>query len=60
MSKEASTNATGNKGWVGYRPELKVVDCTVRDGGLMNDHNFPLEFVQAIYAADCAAGVDYM
>ncbi|MFT3783024.1 MAG: aldolase catalytic domain-containing protein [Nibricoccus sp.] len=60
MSKEASTHATGNKGWVGYRPEIKVLDCTVRDGGLMNDHNFPLEFVQAVYAADCAAGVDYM
>jgi 4-hydroxy 2-oxovalerate aldolase len=60
MSKEATISATGNKGWVGYRPEIKVLDCTVRDGGLMNDHNFPLEFVQAIYAADCAAGVDYM
>ena len=60
MSKEATVNATGNKGWVGYRPEIKVIDCTVRDGGLMNDHNFPLEFVKAVYAADCAAGVDYM
>ena len=60
MTKEAPISATGNKGWVGYRPEIKVLDCTVRDGGLMNDHNFPLEFVQAIYAADCAAGVDYM
>jgi 4-hydroxy 2-oxovalerate aldolase len=37
-----------------------VLDCTVRDGGLMNDHNFPLSFVQAIYAANSAAGIDYM
>ena len=55
-----STYATGPKGWVSYRPELKVLDCTVRDGGLMNDHNFPIEFVQAIYEADVAACVDYM
>jgi 4-hydroxy 2-oxovalerate aldolase len=60
MSKPPSTYATGTKGWVSYRPELKVLDCTVRDGGLMNDHNFPLEFVKAIYEADVAAGVDYM
>lgn len=43
-----------------YRPEIKVIDCTVRDGGLMNDHNFPREFVSAIYRAASAAGVDYM
>ena len=47
-------------GWVSFRPELKVLDCTVRDGGLMNDHNFDLAFVQAVYAADVAAGIDYM
>jgi 4-hydroxy 2-oxovalerate aldolase len=60
MNKESSTYPTGTKGWVSYRPELKVLDCTVRDGGLMNDHNFDLAFVQAVYAADAAAGIDYM
>ncbi|HQF38058.1 MAG TPA: aldolase catalytic domain-containing protein [Opitutaceae bacterium] len=59
MSQPSATPPTGTKGWVSFRPELKVLDCTVRDGGLMNDHNFPLEFVQAIYQADVAAGVDY-
>ncbi len=59
MSKNSDTNPTGSKGWVSFRPEIKVLDCTVRDGGLMNDHNFPLEFVQAIYQADVAAGIDY-
>jgi 4-hydroxy 2-oxovalerate aldolase len=59
MSQSSASHPTGTKGWVGYRPELKVLDCTVRDGGLMNDHNFPLEFVQAIYQADVAAGIDY-
>jgi 4-hydroxy 2-oxovalerate aldolase len=60
MKTPSATKATGSKGWVTFRPELKVIDCTVRDGGLMNDHNFSLEFVQAIYAADSAAGIDYM
>ena len=60
MTKEPQTNPTGTKGWVSFRPELKVLDCTVRDGGLMNDHNFDLPFVQAVYAADVAAGIDYM
>lgn len=59
MSHE-KTQATGIKGWLGYRPEIKVMDCTIRDGGLMNDHFFDLDFVKAVYAADVAAGVDYM
>ena len=42
-----------------YRPELKVVDCTIRDGGLMNASQFDLETVRAVFAAVCAAGVDY-
>jgi len=60
MNQEASAYPTGTKGWVSYRPELKVLDCTVRDGGLMNNHNFDLAFVKAVYAADAAAGIDYM
>ncbi len=43
-----------------FRPEIKVLDCTVRDGGLMNDWQFTDDFVRAIYAATAAAGVDYM
>jgi 4-hydroxy 2-oxovalerate aldolase len=52
--------ATGLKGWIGYRPEIKVMDCTIRDGGLMNNHHFDHEFVKAVYQADVEAGVDYM
>ena len=26
--------------WISYRPEIKVLDCTIRDGGLMNNHQF--------------------
>jgi 4-hydroxy 2-oxovalerate aldolase len=40
-----------------YRPEITVVDCTIRDGGLMNKSKFPLEMVQAVYKAICDSGV---
>lgn len=46
--------------WVGYRENLKVLDCTIRDGGLMNDSNFEDAIVKAVYDTICAAGVDYM
>jgi len=46
--------------WVTYRPELKVLDCTVRDGGLINDHMFEDGFVKAVYDTCIEAGVDYM
>jgi len=46
--------------WLTYRPEIKVLDCTIRDGGLMNDHRFTDETVRAVYDACVAAGVDYM
>jgi len=34
-----------------YRPEIKVVDCSIRDGGLMNKHQFSYEFVRKVYKA---------
>jgi 4-hydroxy 2-oxovalerate aldolase len=46
--------------WITYRPELKVLDCTIRDGGLINGHRFDDGFVRAVYRACDAAGVDYM
>ncbi len=45
--------------WITYRPELKVLDCTVRDGGLINAHQFSDEFVRAVYDTCLAAGVDH-
>ena len=41
-----------------YRPELRVVDCTIRDGGLCNDSWFTLEAVRSVFKAVCASGVD--
>jgi len=43
-----------------YRPEIKVLDCTIRDGGLLNDHGFEDKVVEAVYTACVAAGIDYM
>lgn len=43
-----------------FREEIKVLDCTIRDGGLINNYQFSDEFVKAIYQATCKAGVDYM
>ena len=46
--------------WITYRPELKILDCTIRDGGLINDHQFDDQLVRAVYDACLAAGIDYM
>jgi 4-hydroxy 2-oxovalerate aldolase len=43
-----------------FREKIKVLDCTIRDGGLMNNHNFDLRFVREIYKALSQAGIDYM
>lgn len=45
---------------MGYRPGIKVVDATLRDGGLVNDFFFPEGFAKALYEANVKAGVDYM
>ena len=52
--------AIGSKGWVSYRPEIKVMDVTIRDGGLMNNHKFSVDLVKKVYQTCCEAGVDYM
>ncbi|ANY74709.1 MULTISPECIES: aldolase catalytic domain-containing protein [Paenibacillus] len=40
--------------------QTKIVDCTIRDGGLVNNWDFSVEFVQQLYAGLNEAGVDYM
>lgn len=42
------------------RQDVRVVDATLRDGGLVNDFFFTDEFVNALYRANVQAGVDYM
>jgi 4-hydroxy 2-oxovalerate aldolase len=46
--------------WLTYRPDIKVLDCTIRDGGLMNNSRFEDNFVKAVYQACVDAGIDYM
>ena len=43
-----------------YYESIKVLDCTIRDGGLVNKHDFSLEFVRRLYTLLSAAGIDYM
>jgi 4-hydroxy 2-oxovalerate aldolase len=38
----------------------KIVDCTVRDGGLVNNWDFSVQFVQDMYKGLSEAGVEYM
>lgn len=58
MSKEKHNGRRGS--WLTYRPDIKVLDCTIRDGGLMNDHKFSDTVVKAVYETCVAAGIDYM
>ena len=43
-----------------YRKKTKLLDATIRDGGLINDHHFDHRFVREVYKAVSAAGVDYI
>ncbi len=43
-----------------YRPEIKVLDCTLRDGGLMNNHQFEEGLARKVFKAVNEAGVDYI
>ncbi len=43
-----------------YRAGVRVVDATMRDGGLVNDFYFSDDFVKALYHTNIRAGVDYM
>lgn len=43
-----------------FREKIKVLDCTVRDGGLINNHDFDMRFVKEVYKGLSAAGVDYI
>ena len=42
------------------RSDIKVLDATIRDGGLVNNFMFSDEFINALYRTNVKAGVDYM
>jgi len=56
----SKSKETAAERWLSYRPEIRVLDCTIRDGGLMNNHQFDDKVVKAVYEACVAAGIDYM
>lgn len=41
-----------------YRPQIKVIDCSIRDGGLMNNSRFSLDMVRKVFKAVNDSGVD--
>ena len=45
---------------ISVREDVRVLDATLRDGGLVNDFFFSDDFVRSLYRMNCAAGVDYM
>ncbi len=61
MSERPSPLSKEEKGtWVTWRPQIRVLDCTIRDGGLMNNHYFEDGTVRAVYETCVEAGIDYM
>ena len=42
------------------REDIRVLDATIRDGGLCNNFEFSDEFVKALYETNIKSGVDYM
>ncbi len=51
----------GNKGdLMTFRPDIMVLDATMRDGGLVNSFNFSDDFVRDLYITNIKAGIDYM
>ena len=45
---------------MGVRNDIKVLDATIRDGGLCNNFEFTDEFVTELYKVNIKSGVDYM
>lgn len=42
------------------RADIKVLDATIRDGGLCNNFEFSDEFVSELYKTNVKCGIDYM
>lgn len=42
------------------RNDIKVLDATLRDGGLCNNFEFTDEFVRELYKTNIKSGIDYM
>ena len=49
-----------NNTLVAFRRDIKILDATIRDGGIVNNFSFTDDFVRKLYLANVNAGVDYM
>lgn len=49
-----------NNTLVAFRRDIKILDATIRDGGIVNKFAFTDDFVRKLYLANVKAGVDYM
>lgn len=49
-----------NNSLVAFRRDIKILDATIRDGGIVNNFEFSDDFVRKLYLANVKAGVDYM
>ena len=49
-----------NNTLVAFRRDIKILDATIRDGGIVNNFSFTEDFVRKLYQANVKAGVDYM
>lgn len=45
---------------MGIRHDIRVLDATIRDGGLCNNFAFSDDFVRALYKMNVQCGIDYM
>jgi 4-hydroxy 2-oxovalerate aldolase len=60
MTEETTVQYEKKGSLLTVRPDIRVLDCTIRDGGLVNSCKFEDDFVRSVYNACVAAGVDYM
>ena len=58
ITQEANTMRKGNL--MSVRHDIKLLDATIRDGGLCNNFEFTDEFVRELYKTNIKCGVDYM
>lgn len=50
----------GRSNIMSYNNNVKILDCTIRDGGLINNFSFEDGFVRAVYDTCVGSHIDYM
>ena len=60
MGSNEGSSMNKKRNMMNYCADIKVVDATLRDGGLVNNFGFTDEFARDLYQANVDAGVDYM